>query len=412
MRTSSPRARGALAAAGAVVLMTAGLLLVESTPASAQAGTMSVSPTAGPVGTVVRLSGDVGPGCAAQAAGLSGATLELAFQKGHGSGQANEWINVPVSSDGTWSASFVIPAFVGGQAMTQGSLGADVSPGTWQFGGPACDAPARIVDFDVTGTAPVASRFVGMASTPDGNGYWLAQAGGGVYGYGDAGFFGSLPGLGVAPAAPVTAIASTPDGRGYWLAGADGGVFAFGDAGFFGSLRTAGVTPAGVIVGITPTPDGKGYWLVGADGGVFALGDARYLGAARDGVAKVALLLSPGGTGYVIPTATGLQADALGDASAPSHTPIALATLVSGAAISADGGGHWEVGTDGGIFGFGDAPFYGSLPALGVVPAAPIVGMARTPDGLGYWLVGADGGIFAFGDARFHGSAAGSGLPW
>ena len=29
----------------------------------------------------------------------------------------------------------------------------------------------------------------------------------------------------------------------------------------------------------------------------------------------------------------------------------------------------------------------------------PIVGMAATPDGGGYWLVGSDGGIFAYGDA-------------
>ena len=29
--------------------------------------------------------------------------------------------------------------------------------------------------------------------------------------------------------------ASTPDGRGYWLVAADGGIFAFGDAGFYGS---------------------------------------------------------------------------------------------------------------------------------------------------------------------------------
>jgi len=30
-------------------------------------------------------------------------------------------------------------------------------------------------------------------------------------------------------------MASTPDGGGYWLVGADGGVFAFGDARFDGS---------------------------------------------------------------------------------------------------------------------------------------------------------------------------------
>jgi hypothetical protein len=34
----------------------------------------------------------------------------------------------------------------------------------------------------------------------------------------------------------------------------------------------------------------------------------------------------------------------------------------------------------------------------------PVVGMAATPDGRGYWLVASDGGIFNFGDARFYGS--------
>ena len=34
----------------------------------------------------------------------------------------------------------------------------------------------------------------------------------------------------------------------------------------------------------------------------------------------------------------------------------------------------------------------------------PIVGMAATPDGKGYWLVASDGGIFSYGDAVFFGS--------
>ena len=36
--------------------------------------------------------------------------------------------------------------------------------------------------------------------------------------------------------APVVGIAATTDGGGYWLVAADGGVFNFGDAGFFGSM--------------------------------------------------------------------------------------------------------------------------------------------------------------------------------
>ena len=35
--------------------------------------------------------------------------------------------------------------------------------------------------------------------------------------------------------------------------------------------------------------------------------------------------------------------------------------------------------------------------------------MASTPDGGGYWLVASDGGIFTFGDAPFYGSLGGSG---
>ncbi len=67
--------------------------------------------------------------------------------------------------------------------------------------------------------------------------------------------------------------------------------------------------------------------------------------------------------------------------------------------------GYWEVGSDGGIFTFGTARFYGSM---GGTPLnSPIVGIASTPDGGGYWLVAKDGGVFAFGDARFHGSMGG-----
>ena len=58
--------------------------------------------------------------------------------------------------------------------------------------------------------------------------------------------------------------------------------------------------------------------------------------------------------------------------------------------------------SDGGIFAYGDAQFYGSTGSIHL--NKPIVGMAPTPDGAGYWLVASDGGIFAYGDAQFYGS--------
>jgi len=72
-------------------------------------------------------------------------------------------------------------------------------------------------------------------------------------------------------------------------------------------------------------------------------------------------------------------------------------------APSLDGGGYWLVASDGGIFNFGDAHFYGSTGGHPI--NEPVVGMVASADGLGYWLVASDGGIFSFGDALFQGSA-------
>jgi len=104
--------------------------------------------------------------------------------------------------------------------------------------------------------------------------------------------------------------------------------------------------------------------------------------------------------------------------------------------------GYWLVATDGGVFSYGDAKFYGSTGAIHL--NQPIVNMEATPDGLGYWLspatavssptvmpsstdrpvpstqqpivgirphrrsgllaVASDGGVFTYGDAKFYGS--------
>jgi hypothetical protein len=67
-------------------------------------------------------------------------------------------------------------------------------------------------------------------------------------------------------------------------------------------------------------------------------------------------------------------------------------------------GGYWLVASDGGVFSFGGATFFGSTG--GLVLNSPVTGMAASADGQGYWMVAGDGGVFAFGDAPFLGSAA------
>ncbi|HEY4928828.1 MAG TPA: IPT/TIG domain-containing protein [Acidimicrobiales bacterium] len=224
--------------------------------------------------------------------------------------------------------------------------------------------PGHAGFFGSAGNLHLNKPVVGVAATPNGNGYWQDASDGGVFSYGGAGFYGSAGNLTLN--APVVGMASTPDGAGYWLVAADGGVFTYGDALFYGSAGNLRLNAP--IVGIASTPDGGGYWLVAADGGVFAYGDAGFYGSA-------------GGT--------------------------ALNAPITGIASTPGGGGYWFVAADGGVFAYGGAGFYGSL--AGTV-ASPVSGIAGTADGGGYWLVTQGGAVFNRGDAGFNGDRAGFAL--
>jgi hypothetical protein len=206
----------------------------------------------------------------------------------------------------------------------------------------------------------LAAPIVGLAATPDGLGYWLADADGAVYALGAAHQLGWLPGRD--SGRRVAAIAAMPSGRGYWLLTTDGGVFNFGDASWYGSLASRHLSHK--VVGIATTPDGRGYWLVTSNGDVFKFGDASTYG---------------------------------------SLAGKKLSYPVVGIAITPDANGYWLVTSDGGIFRFGDAAFHDSL--AGKALAAPIVGILATPDGGGYWLLGQDGHVYPLGDAHFEGDA-------
>ena len=193
-------------------------------------------------------------------------------------------------------------------------------------------------------------------------GYWMVASDGGVFSYGDVGFYGSMGGQPLNK--PIVGMQSTPDSKGYWLVASDGGVFAFGDAQFYGS--TGGITLNKPIVGMAATPTGGGYWLVASDGGVFAFGNAAFYGSAG---------------GVSLP--------------APIVSMVAAPT----------GGGYWEIGSTGAVYAFGTPGAYGSMGGRAL--SAPIVGGASTPDFYGNWEVASDGGIFNFGNAAFYGSTGG-----
>jgi hypothetical protein len=246
----------------------------------------------------------------------------------------------------------------------------------------------------IAGATPVAS-------------YDLVGSDGGVFvfGQGGAGFYGSLPGIGV-HVNNIKGIVPTADHKGYFLVGSDGGVFAFGDAPFENSLPGIGVH-VNDIVGIVPTSNDAGYFLVGSDGGVFTFGNAPFenslpgIGVHVNNI--VGIVPTANNTGYWLVSSTG-TVYAFGNATAYGSVNSPSAPVV-GIAATSDGGGYWVVSADGTVYPFGDAIGHGTLPALGV-HVSNIVSLVPTADNGGYWLIGNDGGVFAFGDAPF-----GSSLP-
>ncbi len=240
---------------------------------------------------------------------------------------------------------------------------------------------------------------VSMASTPDGGGYWLTDAAGGVSAHGSAVNYGSMAGHILN--APIAHIVSTPDGGGYWLVASDGGIFSFGDAPFFGSM--GGQHLNAPVVDIAPTPDGGGYWLVASDGGIFSFGDARFQGSMggrhlNDPI--VGISTDDATEGYWL-VATDGGIFSFGAPFLGSTGNLRLTRPVNGMTSLANGQGYWFVASDGGVFAEGSAPFRGSMG--GSTLSAPVVGMATDPATGGYWLVASDGGIFSFG-APFYGA--------
>ncbi len=162
-------------------------------------------------------------------------------------------------------------------------------------------------------------------------------------------------------------------GHGYWLVGSDGGIFSFGSAQFYGSMGATRLQRP--VVGIVSTRDRGGYWLDASDGGVFSFGDAQFYGSIPG------LSLHPAGSGL----------------------PNSLNAPIVGMVPSHDQGGYFMIGSDGGVFAFGDAHFAGSCPGIGGCSGAAVAVM---PDasGSGYWLITQSGNVYTFGDAPYLGA--------
>ena len=210
-------------------------------------------------------------------------------------------------------------------------------------------------------------------------------------------------------------------GGGVGLFALFGRIFAFGDAGFFGSIPGAGLHPAGSglpnslnapIVGMVPSSDGGGYFMVASDGGVFAFGDAKFAGSCP-GIggcngAAVAVMPDATGNGYWVVTSSG-SVYPFGDA-VNYGAPGSQAGGITSAVATPDGGGYWILGSDGQVFNFGNAAGMGSPPSGSAGGLDPANAIFATSDGGGYWVATALGHVSAFGDAPDDGDMSGTHL--
>ena len=283
------------------------------------------------------------------------------------------------------------------------------SGGTYDFTITASNGAgsAAIQSFSLTVAGPAkcneslpSGTVVGMATSADDNGYWIASSSGRVAACGNAANLGQITsGL----SSPVAAIAGTPDGKGFWLSTSAGRVYAFGDAVRHGDV--SGIALNRPIVAMTADPATGGYWLLGSDGGVFSF-DAPFFGSTgNDHLVKPAdgLVANSTGTGYWFVASDG-GVFAFGQATFHgSAATIHLYKPVVGIALDSATGGYWLLAADGGVFSYG-APFHGSTG--GIKLARPAVAMSDYDGGVGYRFVASDGGIFSF-KAPFEGSAVG-----
>ncbi len=207
-------------------------------------------------------------------------------------------------------------------------------------------------------------------------GYWLLEADGQVYPFGDALELGDPANLISKQGSYAIDIESTSSGEGYWVLDSRGKFHRFGDAtlipdaqlGNLKSLYNFGLSSnrPEVVVSSIPTESGRGAYVFTNIGRVMRVGDAA---AISDSVGREDLLWI-----------------------SQLNAPIVDARL------SPDGQGYWMLSADGGIFTFGTATFAGSVPDK---PRSDwineeIISFSVSENGLGYVVVAKSGKAWWF----------------
>ena len=248
------------------------------------------------------------------------------------------------------------------------------------------------------------------------SGYDLVGSDGGVFVFppgASGGFYGSLPGLGVSRATTSWAWCPPPTTRATsWSAPTAGCSPSATPRSWAPCPASGSPRPSPSPASCRPTQTRATSWS-GRDGGVFAFGTRPFLGRCpgRGSVSTTSSASPPPPRA----TATGWW-----PATGTVYAFGAAKQLGIGHRDHLAGLGHRRHPhrrrvldrhpERGGLRLRQRQATSGSLPGLGVTPALPVIGIVHTAGTGGYWLIGSDGGIFAFGNAAFVGSLPGLGV--
>ena len=240
-----------------------------------------------------------------------------------------------------------------------------------------------------------------------GNGYWVLDSGGHVYGFGDAAdydetLFGGPAShcetsfWGVTNPNNFVAMVGHPDGQGYWVLEANGYISAFGTAAHMGhNVRWTGTRAltfdslvGDLAVDIAVNSDGTGYWVIYSDGQVWGFG-------AEGGGSNV----------FQCPlTDVAIFSTAIMNSRMPKFQAYIGTTIVGHPTAAPGTSSFWCTNGWGEVFANGQCGHFGQF-TNAVGPSGPlgpdewIWSMDCTDDGSGYWLVGGSGRIAQFGSA-------------
>ena len=310
---------------------------------------------------------------------LTCVTASECLAVGGGAGEALPGdVNVTVNGGLTWTRE-LIPASVG------------------ELTGISC--PDSVHCWAVGSTSDQASPEMALIASNDGGHTWSTQK--------TLPIFSSNPSISCVPGGYCWigegGAAETTDGGATWSVRANVGAIYVDSVACFDAQHCQAVgqgPPASQLFLNLSSLQMSGYWLLDSNSSIYQFGDAPP-SLITSGTYSAITSLHSGSN----PLAVTPQGWALPSGDCSNLGRVQLARPIVGLASTPADQGCWMVASDGGIFTFGDARFYGSTGNVHL--NKPIVGMAPTPDGHGYWLVASDGGIFTFGDARFYGSATG-----